>query len=583
MKELKIICVMVLLAVFASCTSVAPGGPEPVESVAEAPTTAAAPMVKPRPHPDDYPAAPFSSDTLYELLVAEVAGYRGQYDVALQNYVDTAIRTRDPGVAERATRLASYMKRGEDALKTAQIWAAEAPEDIDAHRHAADQLMRVGDLEGAVHHLEAVKRLGGFADFPMFAYRAAGLDEVSRQGLLRVISRMLEEFPSDEQLIFSKAVLLVQSGRHAEALDMADQLLEEKQDINVIILKVNALKDLDRTDEAVTYLEQAIAGTGENRRLRLIYARLLFEVDRLGDAFAQYEIVHKQSPTDGDILFALALISMERGEDATAQGFLQQMVRWNRRAGEAHFYLGSIAEKQGDFETAIREYRQVGDGYEYLPAQSRIASMLFDQGREAEARNFLSSARAENPARFMELGMVEVQLLTERDQPEAALALADEMVAREPANIDLLYFRAMTAEKFGHLDILERDLNRILEMDPQNADAMNALGYTLTDKTDRHDEALALIQNALAIKPGEAAFIDSLGWVMYRLERFDEALTNLRRALELFPNDEVAAHLGEVLWVVGQKTEAGKVWDAALEAKPDSEILKRVIQRFIGN
>lgn len=234
-------------------------------------------------------------------------------------------------------------------------------------------------------------------------------------------------------------------------------------------------------------------------------------------------------------------------------------------------------------DRAIREYRQVGSGYEYLPAQGRIASMLFEQGKEEEARNHLRSARAENPARFMELGMVEVQLLAERDRADAALELTDELVARDPANLDLLYFRAMTAEKFGHLDILERDLNRILEIDPQNADAMNALGYTLTDKTDRHDEALVLIQNALAIKPDEAAFIDSLGWVMYRLERFDEALVNLRRALDLFPNDEVAAHLGEVLWVVGQKAEASKVWDAALELKPDSEILKRVIQRFTGN
>ena len=138
----------------------------------------------------------------------------------------------------------------------------------------------------------------------------------------------------------------------------------------------------------------------------------------------------------------------------------------------------------------------------------------------------------------------------------------------------------MTGEKFGHLDILERDLKAIISLEPNNADALNALGYSLTDQTDRHEEALELITKALNIKPNEAAFIDSMGWVLYRLENFEEAVTYLRRALELFPNDEVAAHLGEVLWALGEEIEAGEVWQKALEMAPDSEILKQVIKRF---
>jgi tetratricopeptide (TPR) repeat protein len=533
-----------------------------------------------RPAPADYPVAPFSKDSLYQLLVAEVAGYRGQYDTALEKYVKTAIETRDPGVAARATRLAAYLKRNEAALQTAQIWANEDPEDIDAHRHAADQLMKVGDLEGAVHHLEAVKHLGGLADFPMFAYRAANLDAESREALLQVISRMLEEFPDDEQLIFSKAVLLEQNGRLDEALVLADKLLVDKKNINVIVLKVNALKDLHRSEDALEFLEDAIAEMKENRRLRLIYARMLFEAERLDEARAQYEVVHKQSPSDGDILFALALIAMEQNADVAAKGYLEQMIRWNRRIGEAHFYLGSIAEKNNEIPKAIKHYRQAGDGYEYLPAQSRIAGLMVDQGKVEEARTYLETQRAQNPGRYDELVMVEAQVLSERGKQDDVFDLLDRVISQDPENIDLLYFRAMTGEKFSRLDILERDLNRIIDIDPENADALNALGYTLTDKTDRHEEALVLIERALELKPDEAAFIDSLGWVMYRLERFDEALDHLRRALDLFPNDEVAAHLGEVLWMVGEKVEAGKVWDEALKLKPDSEILKRVIERF---
>lgn len=577
------VTVLIVLAM-AGCTSMdAPKEPEVVPGATAEQEPEHAPHPKPRPGPNEYPVSPFPKETLYRLLVAEVAGYRGQYDMALEKYVESAIETRDPGVAARATRLAAYLKRHDAALQTAQIWAAEDPEDIDAHRHAADQLMRVGDLEGAVHHLEAVKRLGGMANFPMFAYQAANLDNESRDRLLAVISEMLEEFPDDEQLMFSKAVLLEQNGRLDEALALADRLLAKKKNINVIILKVNALKDLHRTADAMEFLEDAIDAMDENRRLRLIYARLLFEADRLDDAFKQYEIVHQESPTDGDILFALALISMEQGNDEDAKEFLQQMLRWNRRVGEAHFYLGSIAEKNNDVPTAIHHYKRVGKGYEFLPAQSRIAGLLFDQGRVDEARSYLETVRAENPERFDELIMVEAQLLSERGFENQVFDLMDRAVAQDPSNIDLLYFRAMTGEKFGRLDILERDLKQIIEVDPDNADALNALGYTLTDQTDRHEEALALIRRALEIKPNEAAFIDSLGWVMYRLKNFDEALANLRKALEMFPNDEVAAHLGEVLWVVGEKVEAGEVWQKALERKPDSEILKNVIERFMDS
>ena len=579
-----------LVLVATGCASV-PSQPEPEEgnrsagmddAVQTASTSGVAAERAPRPEPHEYPVSPFSKETLYQLLVAEVAGYRGEYETALERYLQTAIDTRDPGVAARATRLAAYLKQNEAALTAAQIWAEEDPEDIDAHRHALDQLMKVGDLEGAVYHLEAIKRLGGPADFPMFAYRAANLDAQGRSTLLKVVDRMLDEFPDDEQLLFSKAVLLEQNGQFAQALALVDELLADSRDINVIILKVNSLKNLHRLEDALGFLESTLAEMSDNRRLRLIYARLLFEADRLDDARQQYELVHQQSPSDGDILFALALIAMEQKRDEAARGYLDQMVRWNRRVGEAHFYLGSIAERNGEIDRAIREYKQAGTGYEFLPAQSRIAALMIEQGRLDDARTWLETRRAEHPSRADQLLMVEAQLLSERGLKDPLFELLDESIDSNPDNVDLLYYRAMTGQRFDRLDILERDLRRVIEIDPDNADALNALGYTLTDQTDRHEEALDLIERALAIRPDEAAFIDSLGWVMYRLGNFDEAIRHLRRALDLFKNDEVAAHLGEVLWVIGEREEARRIWQEALELAPDSDILRRVIKRLTG-
>ena len=535
-----------------------------------------------RPRPSDYPVAPFPKDALYQLLVAEVAGYRGEYSTALEKYVDMALKTRDAGVAQRAAMLAVYLKRYEEALTTSKIWVEQEPDSIEARRYLSEQLLRIGDMEQAIVHMEAIKNLGGLANFESFAYSAANMDDKGREVLLEAMSRMLAEYPGDEQLMFSKAVLLEQSGQLEEALQLANQLLVSKKDINVIVLKVNALKDLLRTDEALIFLESTLEELADKRRLRLIYARMLFEAERLVDAEKQYEQVHQQAPNDSDILFALALISMEQGKDESAKGYLNQMIRFNRRANEAHYYLGSIADKNDEIPQAISEYKMVGPGREYLAAQVRIAALLADQDRLDDARAHLENQRANNPERYNRLVMIEGQLLSERGHEAEFFELLEMVIKKQPENVELLYFRAMTGQSLGGLDVLEQDLLRVIEIDPGNADAMNALGYTLADQTDRHDEALILIERALEIKPNEAAFIDSLGWVQYRLENYKDAVTNLRKALSLFDNDEVAAHLGEVLWVSGEQQEARNVWQKALDARPDSDILKRVIKRFVA-
>ena len=559
------------------------------EKSAEEPVAA---LPAPRPKPGDYPVEPFPSDSMYQLLVAEVAGYRGEYDLALDKYIEMAEETRDAGVAARATRLANYLKRQDVALRSATLWAEVEPDNIDAHRHSAELLMRSGDLENAILHMEAVKNLGGLANFDVFAYRAANLDDATREALLVAITRMLDRYPGDEQLMFAKAVLLEQKGEMEQALVLADALLEKNNNTNVVILKVNALRDLARTDDAIAFLDDTLADLSETdtasrrdtlKRLRLIYARFLFEGKKLDRAREQYEIVLVSSPNDGDILFALSLIAVEQENDAEARRYLNQMILWNRRVGEARYYLGSIAEKNDEIDLAIREYRQVGRGYEFLPAQARIASLMVEQGRIAEMQEHLANMRADNPERAGQITMIEAQVFVDRGMQDEVFDLLDGALASDPNNVELLYFRAMTGQTFERLDILERDLYQIIEMDPQNADALNALGYTLTDQTDRHDEALGLIERALVIRPNEAAFIDSFGWVQYRLGNFSAAVEHLKRALTLFPNDEVASHLGEALWAHGHIKEAKNVWQEALKKTPNSEILLQVIEKFTSN
>lgn len=550
------------------------------EAIVGSEVEVAEPEEKAPPAQEDYPVAPFTGDSLYQLLVGEIAGYRADYDTALDHYLAATLETRDPAVAERATRLALYMKEDAAALTTAGIWAATDPENIDAHRHMTDLLLRAGQLEDAIAHMEAVRKLGGLAKFDVFAYRASNLEPAQQQSLLAAITELLARYPNDTELMFSRAVLLELTSEYEASLALAEELLASSDDVNVIILKMSTLASLGRDDEALAFMQEKVLALPSNRRLRLILARMLFDDGDLESARQQYKQVLNDNPNDADVLFALSLIALENEDDGEAREYLERMVRWNLRVGEAHYYLGGIAERQGDSQRALSEYRQAGNGYEFLPAQARIAAILINDGRMEEARGHLARTKVTHPDKKRQLDIIETQLLTERGHEAEALALLDAIVDENPGDIEMLYFRAMTGQRFGRLDILEEDLRTIIDIDPENADALNALGYTLTDQTDRHQEALELIERALAIKPDEPAFIDSLGWVHYRLNNYDQALLHLRRALELFQNDEIAAHLGEVLWVIGEEREAIQIWEEALQLAPESEILKEVIQRF---
>ncbi len=567
----------------AACTTTPP---EPADEQApdlagEADQVAEAPVPEP-PAPEDYPVAPFSGDSLYQLLVGEIAGHRAEYDTALEHYLAASYETRDPAVAERATRLALFMKNDLAAMSAATIWAEEDPDNIDAHRHLSDLLLRAGRLDQAIVHMETVRNLGGLAKFDVFAYRASNLPTEQQASLLEAVTEMLERYPGDTELMFSKAVLLELTGDYEGSLALAEALLSLSDDPNVIVLKMSTLASLERNEEALAFMTGKVEAFPENRRLRLILARMLFEAGDLPAAKAQYQEVLVGYPNDADVLFALALIALENEDDAEAREHLERMVRWNLRVGEARYYLGGIAERDGDSQKALSEYRQAGTGYEFLPAQSRIASILFTDGRIEEAREHLARTKTNFPSRKRQLDIIEVQLLAERGLEPEALDLLDTMVAENPGDIETLYFRAMTGQRFDRLDILEADLRSVIELDPENADALNALGYTLADQTDRYEEARELIERAIEIKPEEPAFIDSLGWVHYRLGNYEEAVRQLRLALSLFQNDEIAAHLGEVLWVMGEQDEANQVWDEALELTPESEILLETIQRLRG-
>jgi tetratricopeptide (TPR) repeat protein len=526
----------------------------------------------------------FPEGTLLALLTAEVAGYRGDYQYALDQYLIEAEKTLDPGVAARVTRLAAYMKADDKLYQAASLWAQADPESLEAHQFLADQLVKRALYVDALETMQTIDRLGGEAQFDYFAYRVGRMTQEDRQALLLGLNDMLTVNPNEPQILFSKAALLEALGDGPSALETADTLLGLKPaELNFIILKANLLSDLNQKQAAQAFLSEQLAINPDQPRLRLLLARLLFEAQAFSDARVQYQILHEIRPEDGEILFALAMLSIEQADFAQARLHLGRLVRTDQRVNQAQYYLGLVAEKTGDVALALREFAKVDGGYEYLSAQGRIVELISVNQSLEDARSYLAKKKLAHNGLRSQFDLIEGQLLSRVDAEDALFEHLDEAIEAQAGDIPLLYFRAMSGQKYDRLDILERDLKQVLTLDPGNADAMNALGYTLADQTDRYDEAYVLIERALRLKPEEPAFIDSMGWVLYRLNRYEEAIDYLEQAFERFPNDEVAAHLGEVLWQSGKTRRAKRVWKEALSETPDSTFLQSVVKRFLGS
>lgn len=568
---------LALLTAFAflsGCQTFAPSEPDGTPPVQEADQII-------QPEPSEYGS--FSQETLFALLTAELAGQRNRFDIALGNYVQQAQVTGDAGVAERAFRIAEYLGAEQPALESALIWARNAPGNIDAQRAAAVQLARAGRYDESMTYMEQVLQRQGDTHFDFLALSAAETDPDTRAGLLQGFDRLLAKNPDNSQLLFGKAILLQQDGRAAEALELLEDSAASSNEVSPILLRARLLQSLGRGDEALPLLQKGIRKNPDDKRLRLTYARQLVEQDRLDDAKGEFSKLVHENPNDDDLRFSLALVCLEAEAWEEAIVYLEELVERRSHVDAAHYNLGRAYEALNDSDSALQEYALVGPSNDYLPAQQRQTELLITQQRGEEASARLAQARDAQPDYAIQLYLIEAEGLSNSGQIEPAWKTISEGLEQYPNDLNLLYTRAMLAEKRDDLPQLETDLRYIIEREPEHAMALNALGYTLADRTTRYEEARELIAKAHQLNPDDPAILDSLGWVNYRLGNLDEAERLLRRALKKFPDHEVAAHLGEVLWAQGKQREARSVWREALSATPDSSILRDTLLRLTGS
>ncbi len=562
------------LALLQGCTSITPSSTQSPATETISNETASAEK------PDPLPNKPFQAETFYALLVAEMAGSRERYDIALGNYVQQAHKTRDPGVAARATRIARYLNARQAALNTSLLWTEISPDDLEARFIAASELTQSGRLLEAVEHSKVLLTRNSTPIFQSIAARAAKATDTQREQLLEQYQTLLVGHPNNTELLVGAGLLLQQVQRPEEALIMAQRAIAVKEDlIPAAILEAKLLSQLKRPEQALKRLSELLNRNPDNKRLRLQYARLLAGID-LSKAKTEFEHLVQQSPEDPELLFSLALIYNELEEFDKAEQQLTQLTQFDKRRSSAHYYLGRIAEKRQQWEEALKHYIKVEPGPDFMPALLQTTDLLVRANQAQAAHKRLSAARDRFPSQAERFYLLEAEVLSKHALYTEAQIILTDGLEQFPGSIQLLYSRAMVNEQLDRIGGLERDLRTILKYDPNNATALNALGYTLADRTDRYQEALELISQALQLKPDDPAIIDSMGWVQYRLGNYEEAVLRLREAMKAFPDHEIAAHLGEVLWVSGDKRAAEEAWQEGLKLTPNSRIIPSVIDRL---
>ena len=527
------------------------------------------------------PSRPFPGDSFHDLLVAEFAVRRQQYDLALGYYMQQSVETRDPGVAARTTRLAQFLQADTASLDAAQLWSEIEPDNLEAQYTTATMLARKNRPLEALPHMVTVMGNGGKTNFPAIAASALKLDIDTRNQLELAFDELLAQHPENAQLHTSKGLLEQQRGDMEGSLVSIRRAIEyDDNDLHAVIIEARLLQQLNRPEEAFVRLEQVIAKHPNNRRLRLQYARMLMSKD-INLAKQQFELLLKDTPNDADLLLSLALINKETGHPEQANAYFQQLLATGKRNNEAHYYLAQLAEGRGEWQSAISHYQAIPVSNDYMAATTRIAELYLKLGETGQARQHLKDRRQQHPQFSLRLYLLEAELLLKTEQLDNSLTVLDEALLSHPKQSNLLYLRSMVLEKQGKYPEMEQDLRDIIQTDPNNAVALNALGYILANRGEKLDEAKQMIERALSLKPDDPAILDSLGWVEYRSGNLPTALSLLEKAFAAYPDPEVAAHLGEVLWFSDQRERARTLWQDMLEKHPDSPPLLDTMKRLM--
>ncbi|VVD69287.1 tetratricopeptide repeat protein [Pandoraea sp. XJJ-1] len=534
------------------------------------------------------PNVALSSEIVFEVMAAELSLQQGSLAPAFNTYVALANRTKDPRMARRAVEIALGARQLGDALIAARLW-----HELDPTWRPASQLL--ASLEVGTGHLSDAE--------PLLVDELNKVPEARRGQAILELQQMIARSPERATGIASLKRMLANDMQRPEAqlaiarsqLDAGDtagarasleKALSLKPDYEAAALLYGQMGPEERSS-AIAGLKTFLDRNPNAKEARFAYAKLLLADNQLDAAQKQFETLEKRYPHELSTLMALALLNLHAKHPEQAEQYLQKYAseaeQQNTDGAQAYVYLAQIAQDRKDYPAADKWLSKIReDSNAYLPAQIGRAQLLADQGKVDEGRALLHSIsiKTSDPREQLALKRAESDLLVKAKRYDEAEKLLAVEVKNHPDDPDLLYQYGMVAELNKHYDVMEKTMRRVMASQPENAQAYNALGYSLTVRNTRLPEALKLLQKASALAPDDPYILDSLGWVKYRLGDKPQALELLRRAYGIQAQAEIGAHLGEVLWESGQQDEARKTWREALKLDGDDDTLRATMKRY---
>lgn len=521
-------------------------------------------------------------EAVFTLLLADMAAQRGDYAEAATKYTAVAEQAADADLARRAVQVALYGQDVPAAIAAAEAWQRIQPTNVDAAQLLTGLELQRGNADAAREHLRRLLTLKEFHSRQDYLNLVRLLNQnVPAETLFGVLDTLLESRPDDTEALFAYSLAATGLGQAQRADKASARLLELQPDVDeALLLRAQILLQAGQSQTAGELLRGFLRTHPRHTQARLTLARVLLAGKDYVGARNAFESVLKQDPANGDARLAAALLAGQLGDRHTARAQLLKLSGNAKQADQANFYLGKLAEDAGDVDQALDRYARVKAGEHYADALLRRASLLAGRGDLDAGIDLLATAASESDDNRLRFLLAQSDLLLQGNRPQQAEAIINEALVQDPDSMDLLFARSMVLDKLNRTAEMERDLRRILEIDPKNANALNAWGYTLANRGERLDEAHTLISRALEQSPDNPYILDSLGWVLFRKGDLVGAETHLRRALSLMPDAEIYAHLVEVLYAQGRTDEARKVLGEGLDKSPKDARLLGVQSKF---
>ena len=520
---------------------------------------------------------------LYDMLLGEIAQQRGDYALAAKTYLELARRTGDPRAARRAVEVANQGRLEDLALDAAKTWYELEPQSPAALSVVASLLVNARKVDEAQPYLQKLLDAQGVdlerGYLQLNRLLAGNPDKAAN---LRVVRNLAARHPEMAPAHLAIAQAATAANNDSLALSEARRAAELKPDWEGPAIFEAQILQKKSTADAAKRLGQFVEKNPTSRNGRLAYARALMADKRIPEARKQYEALLAANPNDSDLVYTIGILAFQGKDYAVAEDNMKRLLALPeyRDPDAARFFLGQIAEEQKQWPRAIQWYEAIQDGEHALPARLRTANAMAKEGKLDAAREYLHKTAEDHPGQEVQFTVAEAQLLRDANRTSDAYQLLAEALKGDPEQPELLYDFALTAEKLEKYDVAERNLRKLIEVKPDHAHAYNALGYSFAERNTRLGEARKLIEKALELAPDDYFIIDSLGWVQYREGDLKGAAQTLRRAYDGRPDAEIGAHLGEVLWAMGDRTGANRVWQESLKSAPDNETLQKTIKRL---